>query len=141
MPVDVMKRMEPKAWQNMPYFRQMDELEVCSSAHLTVCLSRHPLFYSDSHGSGAREERMVHALERDFNIRYCLWLDSSFTLHVFCFRHHFHFKHIEKESCLTTENKFFRASLSSIFTCGSTVSSLALTIFASVALLCSLFTR
>merc|ERR1711966_237110 len=27
MPVDVMKRMEPAAWQKMPYFRQMDELE------------------------------------------------------------------------------------------------------------------
>jgi 15-cis-phytoene desaturase len=27
MPVDVMKRMEPKAWQKMPYFRQMDSLE------------------------------------------------------------------------------------------------------------------
>jgi len=27
MPVDVLKRMEPAAWQKMPYFRQMDELE------------------------------------------------------------------------------------------------------------------
>nr|AUE44558.1 phytoene desaturase [Proteomonas sulcata] len=27
MPVDVFKRMEPKAWQNMPFFRQVDELE------------------------------------------------------------------------------------------------------------------
>ena len=27
MPVDVMKRMVPKPWSTMPYFRQMDELE------------------------------------------------------------------------------------------------------------------
>ena len=37
MPVDVMKRMEPKTWQNMPYFRQMDELEVCNSSVLLFC--------------------------------------------------------------------------------------------------------
>jgi len=27
MPVDIMRRMTPKRWQNMPYFRQFDELE------------------------------------------------------------------------------------------------------------------
>jgi 15-cis-phytoene desaturase len=27
MPVDIVKRMTPKAWQTMPYFRQFDELE------------------------------------------------------------------------------------------------------------------
>ena len=27
MPVDIVKRMTPKNWQNMPYFRQFDELE------------------------------------------------------------------------------------------------------------------
>jgi len=61
MPVDVMKRMEPAAWQKMPYFRQMDELEgipvinlhmwfdkkLTSVDHL--CFSRSPLLsvYAD----------------------------------------------------------------------------------------------
>nr|AUE44559.1 phytoene desaturase [Chroomonas sp.] len=61
MPVDVIKRMEPKAWQKMPYFRQMDELEgipvinlhlwfdkkLTSADHLTF--SRSPLLsvYAD----------------------------------------------------------------------------------------------
>lgn len=61
MPVDVMKRMEPKAWQNMPYFRQMDELEGIPVINLHMwfdrkllavdhlCFSRSPLLsvYAD----------------------------------------------------------------------------------------------
>merc|ERR1711871_402891 len=61
MPVDVFKRMTPKEWQNMPYFRQFDELEgipvinihlwfdrkLTSVDHL--CFSRSPLLsvYAD----------------------------------------------------------------------------------------------
>ncbi len=35
MPVDVMKRMEPKAWQKLPFFRQMDSLEVLPASPAT----------------------------------------------------------------------------------------------------------
>jgi 15-cis-phytoene desaturase len=61
LPVDVFKRMMPKAWQNMPYFRQTDQLEgipvinihmwfdrkLTSVDHL--CFSRSPLLsvYAD----------------------------------------------------------------------------------------------
>jgi len=61
MPVDVMKRMEPEAWQKMPYFRQMDELEGIPVINLHLwfdrkllavdhlCFSRSPLLsvYAD----------------------------------------------------------------------------------------------
>jgi len=61
MPVDVMKRMEPAAWQKMPYFRQMDELEGIPVINLHMwfdkklqnvdhlCFSRSPLLsvYAD----------------------------------------------------------------------------------------------
>jgi len=61
MPVDVMKRMEPKAWQKLPYFRQMDSLEGIPVINLHLwfdrkltgvdhlCFSRSPLLsvYAD----------------------------------------------------------------------------------------------
>ena len=61
MPVDIMKRMTPKKWQNMPYFRQMDELEGIPVINLHMwfdrklkavdhlCFSRSPLLsvYAD----------------------------------------------------------------------------------------------
>jgi len=61
MPVDVLKRMVPAAWQNMPYFRQMDELEGIPVINLHMwfdrklegvdhlCFSRSPLLsvYAD----------------------------------------------------------------------------------------------
>lgn len=61
MPVDVMKRMEPKAWQKMPFFRQMDNLEGIPVINLHLwfdrkllgvdhlCFSRSPLLsvYAD----------------------------------------------------------------------------------------------
>merc|ERR1712232_1207096 len=61
MPVDVMKRMTPKKWQNMPYFRQFDELEGIPVINLHMwfdqklkavdhlCFSRSPLLsvYAD----------------------------------------------------------------------------------------------
>jgi len=61
MPVDIMKRMEPAAWQKMPYFRQMDELEGIPVINLHMwfdrkllavdhlCFSRSPLLsvYAD----------------------------------------------------------------------------------------------
>jgi len=61
MPVDVVKRMTPKAWQNMPYFRQLDELEGIPVINLHMwfdrklqavdhlCFSRSPLLsvYAD----------------------------------------------------------------------------------------------
>lgn len=61
MPVDIMKRMTPKKWQNMPYFRQFDELEGIPVINLHMwfdrklkavdhlCFSRSPLLsvYAD----------------------------------------------------------------------------------------------
>jgi len=61
MPVDVAKRMIPKKWQNMPYFRQFDELEGIPVINLHMwfdkklqavdhlCFSRSPLLsvYAD----------------------------------------------------------------------------------------------
>jgi len=61
MPVDIMKRMLPKAWSTMPYFRQMDELEGIPVINLHMwfdkkligvdhlCFSRSPLLsvYAD----------------------------------------------------------------------------------------------
>lgn len=61
MPVDVVKRMIPKKWQNMPYFRQFDELEGIPVINLHMwfdkklkavdhlCFSRSPLLsvYAD----------------------------------------------------------------------------------------------
>jgi len=61
MPVDVMKRMVPTKWQNMPYFRQFDELEGIPVINLHLwfdrkldsvdhlCFSRSPLLsvYAD----------------------------------------------------------------------------------------------
>lgn len=61
MPVDIMKRMTPKRWQNMPYFRQFDELEGIPVINLHMwfdrklkavdhlCFSRSPLLsvYAD----------------------------------------------------------------------------------------------
>jgi 15-cis-phytoene desaturase len=61
MPVDIMKRMTPKQWQNMPYFRQFDELEGIPVINLHLwfdrklkavdhlCFSRSPLLsvYAD----------------------------------------------------------------------------------------------
>jgi len=61
MPVDIMKRMTPKSWQNMPYFRQFDELEGIPVINLHMwfdrklkavdhlCFSRSPLLsvYAD----------------------------------------------------------------------------------------------
>ena len=61
MPVDIVKRMIPKAWQNMPYFRQFDELEGIPVINLHMwfdrklnsvdhlCFSRSPLLsvYAD----------------------------------------------------------------------------------------------
>ncbi|EKX49047.1 hypothetical protein GUITHDRAFT_85858 [Guillardia theta CCMP2712] len=61
MPVDVLKRMEPKEWQKMPFFRQMDELEGIPVINLHLwfdrklkgvdhlCFSRSPLLsvYAD----------------------------------------------------------------------------------------------
>jgi 15-cis-phytoene desaturase len=61
MPVDIMKRMIPKKWQNMPYFRQVDELEGIPVINLHMwfdrklqavdhlCFSRSPLLsvYAD----------------------------------------------------------------------------------------------
>jgi len=61
MPVDIVKRMTPKAWQNMPYFRQLDELEGIPVINLHMwfdrklknvdhlCFSRSPLLsvYAD----------------------------------------------------------------------------------------------
>jgi 15-cis-phytoene desaturase len=61
MPVDIVKRMVPKAWQNMPYFRQFDELEGIPVINLHMwfdrklkavdhlCFSRSPLLsvYAD----------------------------------------------------------------------------------------------
>ena len=61
MPVDIVKRMTPKAWQNMPYFRQCDELEGIPVINLHMwfdrkldavdhlCFSRSPLLsvYAD----------------------------------------------------------------------------------------------
>ena len=61
MPVDIMKRMTPKAWQTVPYFRQFDELEGVPVINLHVwfdrklkavdhlCFSRSPLLsvYAD----------------------------------------------------------------------------------------------
>merc|ERR1712032_420308 len=61
MPVDVLKRMVPKVWQIMPYFRQMDELEGIPVINLHMwfdkklkgvdhlCFSRSPLLsvYAD----------------------------------------------------------------------------------------------
>ena len=61
MPVDIMKRMVPQKWQNMPYFRQFDELEGIPVINLHMwfdrklkavdhlCFSRSPLLsvYAD----------------------------------------------------------------------------------------------
>lgn len=61
MPVDIVKRMVPKAWANMPYFRQFDELEGIPVINLHMwfdrkleavdhlCFSRSPLLsvYAD----------------------------------------------------------------------------------------------
>jgi 15-cis-phytoene desaturase len=61
MPVDIMKRMTPEAWQQMPYFRQFDELEGIPVINLHMwfdrklkavdhlCFSRSPLLsvYAD----------------------------------------------------------------------------------------------
>lgn len=61
MPVDIVKRMTPQAWQNMPYFRQFDELEGIPVINLHMwfdrklkavdhlCFSRSPLLsvYAD----------------------------------------------------------------------------------------------
>lgn len=61
MPVDIVKRMLPKKWQNMPYFRQLDELEGIPVINLHMwfdrplkavdhlCFSRSPLLsvYAD----------------------------------------------------------------------------------------------
>jgi len=61
MPVDIVKRMMPVAWQNMPYFRQFDELEGIPVINLHMwfdrkldsvdhlCFSRSPLLsvYAD----------------------------------------------------------------------------------------------
>jgi len=61
MPVDIVKRMLPKAWQTMPYFRQLDELEGIPVINLHMwfdrklkavdhlCFSRSPLLsvYAD----------------------------------------------------------------------------------------------
>ena len=61
MPVDIVKRMVPKKWQNMPYFRQLDELEGIPVINLHMwfdrklkavdhlCFSRSPLLsvYAD----------------------------------------------------------------------------------------------
>jgi len=61
MPVDIVKRMTPKNWQNMPYFRQFDELEGIPVINLHMwfdrklkavdhlCFSRSPLLsvYAD----------------------------------------------------------------------------------------------
>jgi len=61
MPVDIVKRMVPKEWQNMPYFRQFDELEGIPVINLHMwfdrklkavdhlCFSRSPLLsvYAD----------------------------------------------------------------------------------------------
>lgn len=61
MPVDILKRMLPKRWQNMPYFRQLDELEGIPVINLHMwfnrklkavdhlCFSRSPLLsvYAD----------------------------------------------------------------------------------------------
>ena len=61
MPVDIMKRMTPKKWQNVPYFRQFDELEGIPVINLHMwfdrklkavdhlCFSRSPLLsvYAD----------------------------------------------------------------------------------------------
>lgn len=61
MPVDVIKRMTPEKWQNMPYFRQFDELEGIPVINLHMwfdrkltavdhlCFSRSPLLsvYAD----------------------------------------------------------------------------------------------
>ena len=61
VPVDIMKRMTPKAWQKMPYFRQFDELEGIPVINLHMwfdskldtidhlCFSRSPLLsvYAD----------------------------------------------------------------------------------------------
>jgi len=61
MPVDIIKRMTPKQWQNMPYFRQFDELEGIPVINLHMwfdrkltavdhlCFSRSPLLsvYAD----------------------------------------------------------------------------------------------
>jgi len=61
MPVDIMKRMTPKTWQTMPYFRQFDELEGIPVINLHMwfdrklkavdhlCFSRSPLLsvYAD----------------------------------------------------------------------------------------------
>jgi len=61
MPVDVVKRMTPKKWQNIPYFRQFDELEGIPVINLHMwfdrklkavdhlCFSRSPLLsvYAD----------------------------------------------------------------------------------------------
>jgi 15-cis-phytoene desaturase len=61
MPVDIVKRMTPEAWQNMPYFRQFDELEGIPVINLHMwfdrklkavdhlCFSRSPLLsvYAD----------------------------------------------------------------------------------------------
>jgi 15-cis-phytoene desaturase len=61
MPVDIMKRMLPKKWSTMPYFRQFDELEGIPVINLHLwfdrklknvdhlCFSRSPLLsvYAD----------------------------------------------------------------------------------------------
>lgn len=61
MPVDIVKRMVPEKWQNMPYFRQLDELEGIPVINLHLwfdrklkavdhlCFSRSPLLsvYAD----------------------------------------------------------------------------------------------
>ena len=61
MPVDIVKRMTPKAWQQLPYFRQLDELEGIPVINLHLwfdrklkavdhlCFSRSPLLsvYAD----------------------------------------------------------------------------------------------
>jgi len=61
MPVDIVKRMTPKAWQNMPFFRQMEELQGIPVINLHMwfdrklngvdhlCFSRSPLLsvYAD----------------------------------------------------------------------------------------------
>jgi 15-cis-phytoene desaturase len=61
MPVDIVKRMTPKKWQNLPYFRQFDELEGIPVINLHLwfdrklkavdhlCFSRSPLLsvYAD----------------------------------------------------------------------------------------------
>jgi 15-cis-phytoene desaturase len=61
MPVDIMKRLTPKSWSNMPYFKQMDELEGIPVINLHLwfdrkltavdhlCFSRSPLLsvYAD----------------------------------------------------------------------------------------------